>query len=216
MQAFIFDMDGVIIDSEPLHIAVEIETVRHFGGTITEEQLAKYMGMTNAEMWEMVKQECRLAAPVEEIIDYQLSRKIHALRELDIEPIEGIRELIRSLKQHGVKIAIASSSPMSFIQEVVQKFGIAQEFDLIMSGEEVERGKPAPDIYLEAARRLVAQPDQCIVLEDSGNGVAAAKSAGMKCIGFMNPNSGHQDLSQADFNVTSIRDIGVQDLLSNG
>ena len=66
MQAFIFDMDGVIIDSEPLHIAVEIETVRHFGGTISEKQLAKYMGMTNAEMWGKVRQECGLTHPVEE------------------------------------------------------------------------------------------------------------------------------------------------------
>lgn len=213
MQAFIFDMDGVIIDSEPLHIAVEIETVRHFGGTISEKQLAKYMGMTNAEMWGKVRQECGLTHPVEEIISYQLTRKINALREIDMEPIEGIRELIHSLKHHKVKRAIASSSPMSFIQEVVQKFNIAQEFDLIMSGEEVNKGKPAPDIYLEAAKRLGVNPVQCVVLEDSRNGVRAAKSAGMKCIGYMNPNSGNQDLSEADLIVTSIRDIKVQNLM---
>lgn len=213
MQAFIFDMDGVIIDSEPLHIAVEIETVRHFGGTITEEQLGQYMGMTNAEMWSAVRNEHHLNHPLEEIISYQLNRKINELRKLDIEPIDGIRDLIRSLKEHNVKIAIASSSPMSFIQEVVKKFHIEQEFNIIMSGEEVERGKPAPDIYLEAAKRLEVRPEQCVVLEDSRHGVNAAKSAGMRCIGFLNPNSGHQDLSAADQTVTTIRSIQVQDLL---
>ena len=96
-------------------------------------------------------------------------------------------------------IAIASSSPRLFIEAVVEKIGIQQYFTIIVSGEEVERSKPEPDIFLKAARLLNVNPFECLVVEDSKSGTIAAKKAGMKCIGYLNLNSGEQDLSQADY-----------------
>lgn len=207
IAAFIFDMDGVIVDSEPIHFEIDIQTMHHLGAEISKEQLEKYVGMTNPEMWSLIKQEFNLSHSVTEIIEYQLSNKIDKIRTMNIKPIEGIVELLDELKSRKIRIGLASSSPRKFIDEVLSKFNITEYFDSIMSGEEVERGKPAPDIYIETATILGVDPKFCYVLEDSRNGVIAAKAAGMYCIGYVNFNSGDQDLSEADMIVSSIRDI---------
>ncbi|WP_373232206.1 HAD family hydrolase [Cohnella sp.] len=214
MKAFIFDMDGVIIDSEPLHFEVDIQTMSYLGAQITKEQLERFVGMTNPEMWALIKEEYGVTQTVSEIIEYQLSAKIRSLRELVIEPIEGIKELIHEIKNRNLPIGIASSSPRVFIEEVLEKFHIRHYFDCVVSGEEVNQGKPAPDVYLEAAKLLGVNPLHCIVIEDSRNGIKAAKAAGMKCIGYVNENSGNQDLSEADHIVQSINDININGLLN--
>jgi len=212
IQAFIFDMDGVIIDSEPLHFAGDIDTMRHLGGEITQEELERFVGMTNPEMWKIIRAERALVQTVDEIIAYQLAGKIKALEESAYEPIDGISELLEELKRRGIPVGIASSSAKDFILAVLAKFGIASYFSCVVSGEEVDQGKPAPDVYLEAARQLGADPSRCVVLEDSRNGIIAAKAAGMSCIGYINENSGNQDLSAADRVVDSIRAISIDTL----
>lgn len=209
IQAFIFDMDGVIIDSEPLHFEVDIQVMKDFGAAITQEQLEKYVGMTNPEMWKLIREEYQLQRTVSEIIDYQLSNKIKILTAREMEPIDGIRELLADLKASGIPVGIASSSPPVFIQAVLDKFGLLDAFNCIVSGEEVDRGKPAPDVYLKAAELLGVEPASCMVLEDARHGIAAAKAAGMQCIGFVNPNSGNQDLTAADYVVRSIAEVGA-------
>lgn len=213
MKAFIFDMDGVIIDSEPIHFEIDVETMKYFGVTIAPHELERFVGMTNPEMWSILKQEYSLPQSVSEIIEYQLKSKIEWIRSTDLASIEGIQELIFDLKKNNILIGLASSSPIAFIHEVLRKYNFFDYFDSIISGEEVTKGKPAPDIYLEVSNQLNIKPNECWVLEDSKNGVQAAKAAGMKCIGFINENSGNQDLSRADIIVNNIRDIKVMDLL---
>ncbi|AWP27334.1 HAD family phosphatase [Paenibacillus sp. Cedars] len=207
IQAFIFDMDGVIIDSEPMHFDVDIQVMNYYGSAITHEQLEQYVGMTNPEMWAAVKEQHNLTPSVSEIIEYQLSNKIEMLTSSEMEPIDGIRELLAELKARNIPAAIASSSPPVFIKAVLRKFDLLDHFECVVSGEEVERGKPAPDVYLKAAELLGVKPQDCMVLEDARHGVAAAKAAGMKCIGFVNPNSGNQDLSQADYVVHAVSEV---------
>jgi len=211
-QAFIFDMDGVIIDSEPLHFAVDIETMEYFGHPLTKEQFEKYVGMTNPEMWMDIKREYGIGQTVDELIEYQLMRKIQMVQEMEAEPIDGIKPFIAMLKHRGIAIGLASSSPREFIEAVLSRLEMLNDFGSIVSGEEVPHGKPAPDVYLEAARQLGVAPEYCIVLEDARHGVAAAKAAGMKCIGFKNPNSGEQDLSQADLIIDHVREIRLDGL----
>ncbi|WGU96436.1 HAD family phosphatase [Paenibacillus dendritiformis] len=213
MKAFIFDMDGVIIDSEPIHFEIDVETMKYFGVTIAPHELDRFVGMTNPEMWSILKQEYSIPQSVSEITEYQLKSKIELIRSTDLAPIEGIQELIFDLKKNNILIGLASSSPRAFINEVLRKYNFFEYFDSIISGEEVTKGKPAPDIYLEVPNQLNIKPNECWVLEDSKNGVQAAKAAGMKCIGFINQNSGNQDLSRADIIVNNIRDIKVMDLL---
>ncbi|SDT11199.1 haloacid dehalogenase superfamily, subfamily IA, variant 3 with third motif having DD or ED/haloacid dehalogenase superfamily, subfamily IA, variant 1 with third motif having Dx(3-4)D or Dx(3-4)E [Paenibacillaceae bacterium GAS479] len=212
MKAFLFDMDGVIIDSEPLHFDVDIETVAGLGAVIDQHGLEPYVGMTNPEMWKALREQFGFKPSVAEIIELQMNRKLAVLGASAYEPIDGIRELIDTLKEQGIPMAVASSSPRVFIEAVLNKFGLLEEFGCIVSGEEVPQGKPAPDVYLEAARQLGAVPDTCVVLEDSRNGLRAAKAAGMRAIGFRNPNSGDQDLSEADWIVERISEIRLGEL----
>lgn len=209
MKAVIFDMDGVIIDSEPIHFEVDMQTMKNFGCSISKEELNKYVGTTNEYMFTDIKNKYKLNKSAEEIINYRCNLVKRKVIESDLVPIEGIRDLLKNLKDKNIPAAIASSSPRDFIEVVVSKFGIEDYFSCILSGEEVKNGKPAPDIYIETAKKLGIAPKECIVIEDSKNGVIAAKEAGMKCIGFKNINSGEQDLSKADYIVNSIVEINI-------
>ena len=207
MKAVIFDMDGVIIDSEPIHLKVDIETMKALGCNISIEELEKYVGATNEYMFEDIKKNYNISKSIDEIINYKVEITKQKIIQSDLEPIEGIRELLSELKNKNIPTAIASSSPRSFIDVVVSKFKLQDYFRFIVSGEEVANGKPEPDVYIETAKKLGMLPRDCTVIEDSKNGVLAAKAAGMKCIGFQNANSGNQDLSKADTIVKSIVEI---------
>ena len=207
MKAVIFDMDGVIIDSEPIHFEVDMQTMKDLGCEISVEELEKYVGTTNEYMFTDIKKNYNIRKSVEEIINYNVEMVKNKIIQSNLEPIEGIRELLIDLKNKNIPAAIASSSPKDFIDVVVSKFELQDYFKYIVSGEEVANGKPAPDVYIETAKKLGLSPKDCTVIEDSKNGVLAAKTAGMKCIGFQNSNSGNQDLSKADAIVKSIAEI---------
>lgn len=210
LEAVIFDMDGVIIDSEPLHFQVDLDVLNGLNVRLVQHDLEPYVGMTNPEMWKLLKERHGLTESIDELIGIQLGQKLATLEISDYEPIDGIPELLAALGEAKIKLALGSSSPIRFIDAVLDKFGIAASFTHRISGEEMERGKPAPDIFLNAAELLNVSPAGCVVIEDSLNGVAAAKAAGMSCIGYRNVNSGQQDLSKADIVVDSIRDITVE------
>ncbi|MBM0067784.1 HAD family phosphatase [Bacillus gibsonii] len=212
MKAFIFDMDGVIIDSEPHHVEVEIATAKRYGATITEEDLAEYTGMVSLDMWERVKEKHGLTGEVRDIHDHAHTEKLKRLKESDLTPIKGIPELMKKLSERNIPMAVASSSPRAYIEAVLQKFNIEDDFTSVISGEEVDQGKPAPDIYLETASVLGVDPKDCVVLEDSHNGARSAKAAGMTCIGYAAPDAGDQDLSMTDTVVQAIEEIDVDQL----
>lgn len=209
MKAAIFDMDGVIIDSEPIHFEVDMQTMKELGVNISKEELNKYVGTTNEYMITELKSKYNIERSLEEIVDYKMKLTINKVKDAEINVISGIPELLSSLKNNNIKTAIGSSSPKELINAVIEKFGLEKYFDCIVSGDEVKEGKPKPDIYLEVSKRLAIEPRECIVIEDSKNGVLAAKNAGMKCIGFKNINSGNQDLSKADIVVDSINEIKI-------
>ncbi|ACD51997.1 phosphatase [Clostridium botulinum] len=212
MRAFIFDMDGVIIDSEPIHRQVHGEIMNTLGINISKGELALYAGATNEYIFTKLKERYGIKKSVSELMDYKSKLIINKVKEESLEPINGIRELLNALRKNNIKIAIGSSSPRSLIEAVIDKFNLHSAFDCIVSGEEVERSKPYPDVYIEVSKNLGINPEKCIVVEDSHNGVQAAKSAGMKCIGFNNVNSGNQDLSKADVRVDTIRKIDIYNL----
>ncbi|MFY9426234.1 MAG: HAD family phosphatase [Caldicoprobacterales bacterium] len=207
IRAFIFDMDGVIIDSEPLHFESDKMVMREFGVELTDEELNRYVGVANPQMWIELKDKYSIDLSVDELIEMQHMNKLKLLEDNQLETIRGIDELITDLQRKGIAVALASSSNMEFIQLVLKKLGITECFQVIVSGDDVEKGKPEPDIFLKAAELLKVRPQDCIVLEDSAHGVNAAKRAGMKCIGFINPNSGNQDLSKADKIVSTLEGL---------
>lgn len=210
IKAVIFDMDGVIIDSEPFHYKVNREIFKELNIQISDEEYSKFIGVSNKDMWSFLRKKYNLKDSVEELSARQIDRNINYLKENDEKPIEGIKELIKGLNDRGLKIGLASSSPMAYIELVLNKFGIDKFFHKKISGENLSKGKPHPDIYLLIAKELGVVPGECLVIEDSTNGVESAKKAGMNCIGFDNPNSDKQDLSGADIVVGSIREATVK------
>ncbi len=207
VKAVIFDMDGVIVDSEPIHFESDKMTMRHYGKYITDEELSRYVGVSNPDMWSELREKYELEASVEELLETQFAYKKQIIGDRKLEPINGIRELLDRLKGNEIRIGLASSSSREFIEFMLSNLGLAGYFEVVISGEEVQRGKPFPDIFLKAAQGLSVEPSNCMVIEDSGHGVKAAKRAGMKCVGFVSPNSGKQDLSLADEVVCSIKQI---------
>jgi len=210
MKAFLFDMDGVLIDSEPIHTRVKRETLLHFG-LDAEIDFSAYMGRTSKILFsDAIEKAGRVELTPSMLADYKHERYLDILKNDDaIHPIEGARELLLRLSEEHIPMALASSSARQVIEAVLDKFGFRQYFDSVLSGADLPASKPDPAVYRISAERLGEKPSCCVVLEDAASGVAAAKAAGMRCIAFRNPNSGEQDLSRADWIVDSLKEIDI-------
>lgn len=209
IQAVIFDMDGVLIDSEPLHFKVDEMVLKHLQIDEGKHYLERFVGYTNPAMWKIIREEYQIENSIDDLIDLQMRIKLDYLNKSNYVAIDGVLELLDNLQAKKIPLAIASSSPRIFIEAVVEKIQVAKHFKTWVSGEEVQESKPAPDVFLKAAELLGVQPENCLVIEDSKSGTIAAKSAGMNCVGFRNPNSGNQDLSCADIIVKDLREINL-------
>ena len=198
-QVILLDMDGVVIDSEPQHYRGWCRTYQRYGVTLDYERYQAVIGSTLGSLAEMVEREYgfREKSPKELLAEYRENMK-EILREEGNVPAEGLVPTLRELQTRGYRMVIASSAPPENILEVLRDTGIAPFIEASVSGERVANPKPAPDTFLEAARAVGVLPEDCIVVEDSRNGVTAAKRAGIYCIGLQNPGSGEQDLSEAD------------------
>jgi len=213
INAVIFDLDGVLIDSEPLHCKADTKLLNELGTDPPANYFDRFTGWTDAAMWEAIKTDYHLTKSIDQLMKMQVPIKLNLLQEGAYKAIPGIVELLEEINTVRIPIAIASSSPREFIEAVVKKIGIDQYFKILVSGEEIERSKPEPDIFLKAATLLNVSPTECLVVEDSKSGTIAAKKAGMKCIGYQNVNSGIQDLSNADFIVNDIREIDIKKMM---
>ena len=207
-KAVIFDMDGVLIDSEPLHKQVEQEMLKDLGINLPHEEHIKFAGV-GKEMWSILKEQYGYNRDIAEDDLHKEKRERYLKRLISkpIKPISGVIELVNIAKEAGMKMAVASSSSLENIELVTKSIGIYDDMSFIVSGDDMPRTKPYPDIFLKTAELLNIPVHECLVIEDSANGVQAAKDAEMFCVGFLNPNSGNQNLSLADNVVNSIIDI---------
>ncbi|PYE43255.1 HAD family phosphatase [Paenibacillus barcinonensis] len=208
IQAVIFDMDGVLIDSEPIYFEIERSSFHHFGADVTIQEHHSFVGVTLESMWQQVIDKYQVNTPLEEILVYHQQQVMEQmLAHPGLTPMPGVERWVQWLHEQRIPIAVASSSPRALIDLIMDKTGLAPYFEVRMTGEEVEHGKPAPDIFIAAAKQIGISPANCLVIEDSRNGVQAAKSASMRCIGYRNPGSGNQNLSQADLQVSSYDEL---------
>lgn len=207
LKALIFDMDGVLIDSEPLHKQIEQDILKELGVNLPLDEHFKFASM-GKEMWNIVEKRFGFnrKTTADELHKDKAERYLKALTSKPILPIEGLKELLSYARDKGIVLAVASSSSVYNIKLVLKAIDLEQFFALIVSGEQVPRNKPFPDIYLKTAELLKLKPNQCAVVEDSANGVKSAKDAGMFCIGFRNLSSGNQDISPADVIIDSLRE----------
>jgi beta-phosphoglucomutase family hydrolase len=207
-RCVIFDMDGVIIDSEPIHQECERRLFGLLRIEISEEEHNSLVGATDETMWSKLGKLHHLPMSINDVIQLKKSIYLEYIKcETTIEPLPYVKELIINLYEKGFQLALASSSPHEQIDYILKKFEIKRYFHAIISGEDVKAGKPHPEIFLKAAAVIGVTPNLCVVIEDSHNGVIAAKKAGMECIGFNNPNSGNQDLSEADSIIYSFKEL---------
>ncbi len=209
IKAVIFDMDGVILDSEPIHYQVEKAIMNDNGLEFQFEDHTKYVGQTTRDLWDDLCSKYQLPK-AESLADLDEKHYLDELKSGRIEPISGVKELIISLYEQGYKLIIASSAVRGNIEVVMNEFDLNKYFQGYVSGQDVLKTKPNPDIFLKAAEKIGVSPEHCLVVEDAKHGVAAAKSAGMTCIGFQNLNSGNQDLSEADVIVDKIEEIKIK------
>jgi len=212
IKAVIFDLDGVIVESENAHIEAEKQAFLKNGLQISAEELHKYTGTTAKVMFSELIRKYRLNTTFEEIFHRKESILFRLLEE-DAEPTKGIIMLLSNLKSKKVKLAIGSSSTKKQIKFVLNKLGIAYLFDSVVGAEDIVHSKPDPEVFLKAAAQLCVNPEECLVFEDSELGVKAAKRAHIKCVGYRNPNSGNQDLSEADIVTDDFSKLDVETLL---
>ncbi|MGE4289508.1 MAG: hexitol phosphatase HxpB [Salinivirgaceae bacterium] len=181
-EAVIFDMDGLLIDSEPFWREAEISVFKKLGVLLNEDDCRGTTGMRVDEVvkfWSNVFPEANL--PVNEVVD-AIMREVTRLVETKGEPLPGVVSLLEKLKSNQVPVALASASSYALINAVLKKLKIADYFQVIQSAEHMEFGKPHPQVFLEAARRLKVAPEHCLVFEDSVYGVIAGKAAKMKVV----------------------------------
>ena len=136
------------------------------------------------------------------------------LLEKETRPTKGVIELLKKLKRKGIKLGIASSSHRNLIEYILRRLNIVRLFDFVVSAEDIANSKPNPEIFLRSARGLRVEPVECLVVEDAKLGVEAAKNAGMRVVGYRNPNSGDQDLSRADMIIDDFAKLSVEDMLA--
>ena len=199
LKAVIFDMDGVLINSEPLHYEVDRLLIEELGHELDYEYYKQFIGSTNTHLWTSIKAKFKLKETVSQLHDMADKKKRELLEKNGYPVINGVFDMVKRLYESGLNLAVASSSPPAYIKEVTEALGIASFFTHLVSGETVENPKPAPDVFLKAAQLLETDSTDCLVIEDSSNGARAAKRAGMVCIGYINDDSGQQDLSMADY-----------------
>jgi HAD superfamily hydrolase (TIGR01509 family) len=186
IDAVIFDLDGVLIDSEQLWNEAKEELVRSVGGRWLEEASTAMLGMSSPE-WSAYMHDSLGVKLAPSQINTEVVRRMEGMYRSQLPLLPGAVDAVRSLAASW-PLALASSSNRELIDLVLSLAGLAGAFAATVSSEEVPRGKPAPDVYLEAARRLGVQPARCVAIEDSGNGLRAAAAAGIAVIAVPNPH----------------------------
>ncbi len=210
-KCVIFDMDGVISDSEPLHQRCEKDMFRLLGINVSDEVHNTLVGASDETIWTRLDRLYNLPVTINEAVQLKKTMYDNYLKQTnDLQPLPYVSEVIGNLISQGFLLALASSSPRMQIDYIINKFNLDKCFNAITSGDDVKNGKPHPEIFLKTAKMLEINPGSCVVIEDSHNGVTAAKKAKMKCIGYINPNSGNQDLSKADMQITSFKQLSVK------
>jgi HAD superfamily hydrolase (TIGR01509 family) len=206
-EAVVFDLDGLLLDSEQVWDEVRQALTRERGGRWHDRAQADMMGMSSTEWSSYMHDELRLTEPPEELNRLVVERMQERYRER-LPLIDGAVDAVRRIGEQW-PLGLASSSNRELIDLALELMGVADLFRVAVSSEEVERGKPAPDVYLEAARRLGVAPEQAVAIEDSGAGIGAAKAADMRVIVVPNPHFPPPDgaLERADVVLESLAEL---------
>ncbi len=208
IKAVIYDMDGVLIDSEPLWRQAEIETFAKVGLSFTDEMCMQTMGMRTSEVIEFWYAKTPWTGKTKKEVENELMQRVTQLIIEEGDTMKGVEFSLNYFKEKGLKVALASSSAMNLIEAVIEKLQIKKYFEVIESAEYLDFGKPHPEIFIKTAQQLEVRPNECLVIEDSFNGVLAAKAARMEVIAIPDKESERDDrFVIADFILKDLEQI---------
>ena len=206
VDAIIFDMDGVLVDSEPLGFEAMRRVMARQGIAYTHADNDEFVGRTTLEECQVLTTRHQLATDPQELTREYVDILVGLIREQP-RPLPGVPGVLESVRAAGYRMALASSADLAVIAENVSALRLERFFEAIVSGTQVARGKPAPDVFVETARQLRVSPEVCLVIEDSRNGLLAAKAAGMTCAVIPCSSTRHQDFSEADHCLQALWDL---------
>jgi beta-phosphoglucomutase family hydrolase len=211
LEAVLWDLDGVIADTAEYHYQAWVDIFGKRGVKFNREDFMHLFGQRHDAIIKFGLGDNISREEFDRIT--KAKQEDYRRRVADnIRPLPGAIELIRSLQEHGVKSAIASSAPLENIEIIIRGLHIEGCFQTIVSGTEVAEGKPSPQTFLLAAKKLGVQADNCVVIEDAIAGVAAAKRAGMKCVAVTNSHP-RNSLKKADLIVSTLESLTIADLI---
>ncbi len=203
-KAVLFDMDGVLIDSEPLHTVARANMFPKLGIPLeTEKEIV--LGASKFNYWSLFSEKFNLPYTAHQLIDMEFEEILAIVKANNTPESLHLSDVLKTLTENGVKVAVGSSSNRYFVSGVLEHLGIAKYFTTLVCGGEVKNPKPDPETYLTAAERLGVKPEECFVVEDSRTGSLAAKNAGIRCVGYR----GTEVAKKTDFSacVTVIEDM---------
>jgi beta-phosphoglucomutase len=210
IKAIIFDMDGVLVDSEPFHVDIERRQFQLNHLSISEEEHHQYVGVASDVMWREIAKGHSLSIGVEELIEMNKKESIRYFSELkEIPVMPGLFDLLEKLTRKNYPMAVASSSFPEIIELILERTGLLKYFKVVVSSHEAGMSKPEPDVFLLAANRLGINPEECIVIEDSANGILAAHAANMSCIAYKGPGVNPVNQKEADAVVTNFDQLAM-------
>lgn len=211
----IFDMDGVIVDTEPVHHYAYHRHFSELGITVTDKMYATFTGFSTKNTYQKLKEQFGLTHE----IDFLVNQKREIFNDAfdnkkDLFLLDGVENLIKDLHSNEMQLVLASSASKVTIERIFNRFNLHPYFSHVVSGEDFPKSKPDPAIFIEAVRLSNSPTENCIVIEDSTNGIKAAKAAGIFCVGYKSLHSKLQDLSAADIIINHFSELDSQKIKS--
>lgn len=208
LKAILFDMDGVIVDTEPLHKKAYFSMFNEVGISVSECLYESFTGQSTLNICTYLCKHFNLEQAPETLVKIKRNYfKVLFDTDTSLTLLPGVLDLIKDYHQNGLTLVLASSASMPNINRIFLRFDLDQYFIAKLSGADLEKSKPHPEIFIKAAEASGHQPNECMVIEDSTNGIRAAVDAGIFCIGYNSENSKNQDYSSANIEVNTYQEI---------
>ncbi|TET81040.1 MAG: HAD family phosphatase [Anaerolineales bacterium] len=206
IKAVIFDLDGLMIESESIGYQVWRQVVAEFGSEMSEALYREFIGKTPEATIDLVCEILGLSISPQDLSERYWRQRTETMC-VEAQAVEGLVTLIEDLHQHHVPLGVASNSPTDYVERVLEALQLRQRFQAVIGSDQVPEGKPAPDVYLATAAALTVDPQDCLAIEDSPTGLQAALNAGMRCLVVPNENLEGDDFSGAEGLYNSLSEV---------